>query len=126
MVHAIKLEWIFLQIFTENTGDAFAGVEKMLRENFLPRLFLGKSKTISPIVGTLSKIPVKKSGLGLLNAVTPKKYKYLSFQRKSKYLILSVMGGGAFSNANQILSLREERRDGQKTGMTSTSPNSRN
>ena len=42
VVLAIKSEWIFLQLVTKNAGDAFAGVENMIRENFLPRLLFGK------------------------------------------------------------------------------------
>ena len=59
-------------------GDAFAGVEKMIQKTFLPRLFFGKSKTLSPIIGTLSKMSLNKYGLGLLNPVTSAKKKYLS------------------------------------------------
>ena len=47
---------------------------------FLPRLFFGKSKSLSPIVGTIRKIPVKKSGLGLLIPVTSAIEKYLGFK----------------------------------------------
>ena len=71
VVRVIQSEWIFLQRFTQGTGDTFAGVEKIIWETFLPCLFLGKRKTFSPIVGDLITIPVKKSGLGLLNPVTP-------------------------------------------------------
>ena len=70
MVRAIQLEWIFLQRVTKNIGDIFAGVEKMIQETFLPRLFIGKKKNLSPIVGALSTMQVKKYGLGLLNPVT--------------------------------------------------------
>ena len=35
---AIQLELIFIQCVTNNTVDAFAGVEKMIQENFLPCL----------------------------------------------------------------------------------------
>ena len=56
----------------------FTGVEKMICEIFLPRIFYGKTKTLSPVVGALSKIPVKKSGLGLLNPVTSDQEKYLN------------------------------------------------
>ena len=68
---AVQSEWIFLQHVTWNTGELFAGAEKMIRETFLPRLLFGNKKTISPVVGSLSKIPAKKSGLGLLNTVAP-------------------------------------------------------
>ena len=40
--HAVKLEWIFLKLLTKDTGQAFAGVGKVLRETSLPRLFFGK------------------------------------------------------------------------------------
>ena len=70
VLRAIQSEWIFLQRVTWNSGDAFRGVEKMIRENFLPRLFLGKTKTLSPIVGVLSTMQFKKAVLGLLNPVT--------------------------------------------------------
>ena len=42
MVHTIQLDWIFLQHATKNMGEAFAGVKKMLCENFLIHLFFGK------------------------------------------------------------------------------------
>ena len=63
VVRAIQLELIFLQHVPWDAVDAFAGVEKIIRENFLPRLFFGNTKTLSPFVGALSKIPVKKYGL---------------------------------------------------------------
>ena len=42
VVRVIQLEWIFIQHVMTNTGDTFAGVEKILWENVLPRLLLGK------------------------------------------------------------------------------------
>ena len=48
----------------------FSGVEKIIQETFLPRLFFRKAKTLSPIIEALSTMLVKKSGLGLLNTVT--------------------------------------------------------
>ena len=87
VVCAIQLERIFLQHGTKNTGDAFARVEKILPETFLTHLLFEKSKYLSPIVGTLSKMPVKKSGLGLLNPLTSANEKYLSLKRASTELI---------------------------------------
>ena len=43
VICAIQLECIFLQL-TWDTGDAFAGVEKMIQETFLPRLFFRNTK----------------------------------------------------------------------------------
>ena len=43
------------------------GVEKMICKTFLPHIFLGKTKTLSPGVGSLSTMPVKKARLGLLD-----------------------------------------------------------
>ena len=85
-----------------DTGDAFAGVEKMIQETFLPHLIFGKTKTLSPIVGALSKMIVKKSGLGLLYLVSSAQEEYFSSQRGSAELIRAVMGGGAFSNADHL------------------------
>ena len=78
VVCAIQLEWIFFQHVTRETGDSFAGVEKMIRENVLPHLFFGKKKTLSPVVGDLSKMPVRRAGLGILNPVVSDQEKYLS------------------------------------------------
>ena len=69
MVHVIQLDWIFLQHVSTNMVDAFAGVEKMIWKTFLPSLFFGKEKPVSPIRGALSTIPVKKYLLGVLNPV---------------------------------------------------------
>ena len=102
VVRAIQSEWIFLQHVTWDTGYGFAGVEKMIREIFLPRHIFGRTITLSPIVGGLSKIPIKMAGLGLLCPVISEKYKYLSSQRGSAELIRAVMGGGAFSNADHL------------------------
>ena len=68
-------------------GDTFAGVEKMIWETCLPRLFFVKTKSLSPIVLTLSTMLANKFGLGLLNPVTSVKKKYLSLQRASTELI---------------------------------------
>ena len=78
VVRAIQSEWIFLKRSTWDMGDAFAGVEKMIRETFLPCLFLRKTKTFSPIVGAISTMPVRKAGLGLLNTVTSSHENYLN------------------------------------------------
>ena len=109
MVRAIQPEWIFIQRITWDTGDSFGGVEKMIRKTFLLRLFFGKTKTLSPLVGALSAMPVRKSGLGLLNPVTAYQEKYLSSTRGSAELIRAVTGGGGLSNTNHLRTLSEER-----------------
>ena len=53
---------------------------EMIWDTFLPRIFFGKTETLSPIVGALSKMLVEKSGLGFLNPVTSAQEKYLSSQ----------------------------------------------
>ena len=95
-------------------GGAFTVLEKMIRETFLPRLLLVNMKTLSPIVGTLSTIPIKVAGLVLLNPVMSAKDKYLSYQQGSVELVRAVTGGGALSNANHLRTFGEERRDRQK------------
>ena len=87
VVRTIQLKWIFIQRITKNSGSVFAGVNKIIRETFLPRIFFRKTKYLSPIVEVLSAIPFKKSGLGLLNLVTSANKKCLSFQHASAELI---------------------------------------
>ena len=77
---------------TKNTGDAFAGGDKLLWGTFLPRLFFIKSKSLTPHIGTLNMMPVKKSGLGLLNTITSADEKYLSLRLKSTDLIRAMTG----------------------------------
>ena len=95
VVWAIQSKWIFLQCVTWDTGDAFVGVEKMIQETFLLRLLFGKMKTLSPIVGTLSTMPINVEVLGLLNPVTSVKEKYWRSQQESRKLIRAVTGGGS-------------------------------
>ena len=45
-------------VCVRGSGEASSG-------SFLPRLFFGKSKYFSPVVVTLSKMPVKEGGIGL-------------------------------------------------------------
>ena len=59
-------------------------------------------------------MPVKKSGLGLLNPVTSAQDKYLISQRGSAELVRAVTGGGAFSNADHRRTISEERCDRKK------------
>ena len=73
VARVIQSEWIFLQRVTWDTGVPFAGMEKMLWGKNCPSLFIGKTKTLSPIVGSLSMMLVKKSVVGILNLVTSAK-----------------------------------------------------
>ena len=69
----------------------------MIGETFLPRLFFGKTKTLSPAVGFISNMTVRKDGLVLLNPVTSAQEKYLSSTQGSAELIRAVSGGGGVS-----------------------------
>ena len=82
--------------------DAFTGAEKMIQETFLPHILFRKTKTLSPIVGALSTMSVRKAGLGLLNTVTLEQEKYLRSHRESAELVLAVTGGGELSNADHL------------------------
>ena len=86
----------------------------MIHETFMSRLFFGKTKTPSPVVGALSTMSVNKAGLGILNPVTSDQENYLSFTQGSAELTRAVTGGGEFSNADHLRTLSEERRDGKK------------
>ena len=55
----------------------------MIRETFLPRLFFGKTKNLSPVVGALSKMLVNKYGLRLMNTMTSAQEKCLIYTRES-------------------------------------------
>ena len=56
VVHAIQQEWIFLQHVTWDKGYVFAGVDKMIRETFLPHIFFRKKKTLPHITPFWSQI----------------------------------------------------------------------
>ena len=71
----------------------------------MSRLLFRKTKPLSPIVGALSTMSVKKYGLGLLNPMIPEKERYLSSQRESAELIWAVIGGVALFNTGNLLAL---------------------
>ena len=110
---------------TKKMGHAFTGLEKLLWETFLPRLFFCKSKYIPPIVGTLSTIPVKRSGLDLPKPVISANERFLSSQRASMELILAVMGGNEFSTSDHLQAFKEENTEVKKSGMASMMSNYR-
>ena len=87
----------------------------MICETFLPHIFFRKTKTLSPVVGALSTMTVKKAGPGLLNPVTSSQEKYLSSTRGSTELVRAMTGGEAFYNADHLRTLSEEQRDGKKS-----------
>ena len=59
-------------------------------------------------------MPVKKSGLRLLNPVTSSQEKYLIYTRGSPELVQAVTGGGSFSNSDHLQTLSEEWLDGEE------------
>ena len=79
VVCAIQPEGIFLQGVTKNMVDVFAGMEKLLRETFFTCLFFGKSKFLTPLIGNLIMMPIKKAILGFQNHVTSTNEKYLIY-----------------------------------------------
>ena len=122
MVCTIQLEWIFLQHVTKGTGHT---VEKLIRETFLSCLFFGKYKSLLYIIRTLSRMPVKKSGLGLQDPMTSSNDKYLSLLCAISDLIGDVTGESGSSTTYNLQAVKEERCDGKKIGLMSTTPNSR-
>ena len=97
----------------------------MIKETFLPCIFFGNTKTLFPIVGYLSKMPFKKSGLGLLNPVTPEKGKYPSSQWGSAELIRSVTGEDHSPTTTTSGCLVKKCVTGRETRMTQTKTNAR-
>ena len=70
-------------------------------------------------------MPVKKYGLGLQDPVTSVNNKYISSLHASSKIIGAITGASAYSTANDLLTLREESRDGKKYVITPMAPNSR-
>ena len=71
-------------------------------------LFYGKSKYLSPIVGTLSKIPLNKYSLGLQELMISDNNKYLSLICSTRNLIGAVSEERAFSTAGHLLAIKED------------------
>ena len=67
-----------------------------------------------PVVGSLSTMSVKKSGLGLLNPFASAQENYLRSTRGRAELVQAVTGGGEFSNAKHLHTLSEEQNEGKK------------
>ena len=88
-------------------GKAFKLFEKILPKTNL-RLFFGRSKTLPPVLGYQSKLPVKKSGVGLQNSMTSSEDKYTSSLCASYGIIGAVKGKREFSTDNHILAVKEE------------------
>ena len=98
----------------EGYRKGIIGAEKVLQENFLPSNLFGKSKTLPPIVGSLSTSTVKKYVLGLQNTLTPAKDKCNSLLHTSCEMIGAVTGKQYFSNADNIRAVKGKTRDGKK------------
>ena len=85
-----------------------------LQESSLPHIFFEKSKTLPPVVGTISTLTVKKASLGLQNPVTSAADKYTSSICASYNMIGTVTDEMYFSTADQLLEVKEERRYGKR------------
>ena len=64
--------------------------------NLFASSFLQKYKTLSPVLGALSTMMVRKSRLGLLDPVTSAQENYLSSTQGSAELVRDVTGGGYY------------------------------
>ena len=53
-------------------------MEKLLLETSLPQIFFRESKSLTPLIGALSTMPVNKASMGLLNPMTSADGKHLS------------------------------------------------
>ena len=91
----------------KDTGQAFTGLEEVLRENFLHRLLSGKPKTLPSIVVALSMLTVKKSGMVLQNPVTSAEEKFTSSLCTSDKLIGAVEHNKVFKTSDHIRRLEE-------------------
>ena len=69
---------------------------------FLPRLFFGKSETPPLVLGTLSKLPINKSVLGLHKTVKSAAETYTSSLHASYKMIGEVTCDRRFSNADHL------------------------
>ena len=70
-------------------------------------LLFGKSKYLTPLIGTISEILVKKDGLGLQNPMTSVENNCPSFKLVGMELNRAMTGEGELSIADHLLSLRK-------------------
>ena len=84
------------------------GVEKLVRETFLPSVLFLKRTPPPFAVGTLGMMPVKKYGLGLQNPAMAAHKKIERLQRASIELIQTVTGRSEFSTYDHIREVKEE------------------
>ena len=80
----------------ENTRGAIVGMERLLWGIFLPRLLSGKYKYVTPLIVSLSMIPVKNARMGLHNPVMSADKTFLGPKCAGTKLILVVTGEGDF------------------------------
>ena len=89
----------------------------MICETFLPRLFFGKTKTLSPVVRALSKMPVKKNRPGTPESSDFRSGEVLRIHARERRTGKGRdgRGGGELSNTDHLQTLSEDRRDRKKS-----------
>ena len=92
--------------------------------NLLPRIFFGISKTLPPVVGGLSKLPVKKSGMGINHPVMSAADKYTKSLCASYELIDVVTIKRDFQALITFGRLKRRGRMGKNIGITLMMENS--
>ena len=85
---------------------------------FSPSVFFGIPKTLSTVVGALSKCPVKKDGLGQQNLVTPANDKCNSLICASCKPIGAVMGERLFQPMTTFVQLKKRGGIGKTIGVS--------
>ena len=75
-------------------------------EKKLPHLFFRKSKSLPPIVRTLSTITANKASTGIQNQVTSANEKFLSLQRAITELIRYMMVESDFSTFVRVQAVK--------------------
>ena len=90
----------------EGHGTDVHRAGKFYAGNLFASSFLLKIENRPPILGALSTLPVKKSGMGLHNPVTPAQEKYNRSLCASDWLIGAVKGKQMFSTADHIRAVK--------------------
>ena len=108
----------FLQLLKKNIVQALEELGKVMQETFLLLIFFGRSTNLPPVVGSLSMLSIKKSGLVLQNPVTIAEDKYNSLMCVSCNLISAVMVKRDFLTADHIWSVKGGWRGGKKIGVS--------
>jgi hypothetical protein len=106
LIHGLKHRWTYIQRCMGEVGDAYAELERVLRDCFIPALF-GESEVISDRDREIYALPARLGGLSIDSPVMGVESKHTDSKELTASVQESILAGGGRVNMEAVKEQRK-------------------